>query len=488
MIANPQTQKSDQLFQPAFPWIVLLGFAFIITVFSALGGVGARLTNYLYPIISFAIGYFLYFRYPVLYNGFVWWLFFLSPFIRRFCDWRLGAYSPASESYILLAPFVVAMISANTMALNLPKTREQGSAPFVLAISAVLYGYLVAIAKGEDILTSTVSLLEWITPIVFGYHIYVNWNRYPLYSKNIQRVFLWGVLVMGTYGIYQFLVAPEWDRLWLIESEMISSAGSPTPFGMRVWSTLNSQGPFADYIVTGLLILLNCKGPLVAPAAIVGSLSLLLSLVRAAWIGWIVAMLSLLVSLSAKQKSRILIALIALAVMVIPLINIEPFSGVITSRLESMVNLQESGSVRERQFAFAAMIDDTLVEVVGNGIGTIDTDNALLVLFSNLGWIGVIPYVGSLIFGNLLIFTERNNKNDLMTAIIRGVLIKSLLSLLAGPTMREAQGMILWGFLGLGLSGRSYYRNFYKQQLLLLSHRESKVIAAANDVASDSSS
>ncbi|PZU98280.1 MAG: glucose-6-phosphate isomerase [Pseudanabaena sp.] len=483
MIANPQPQKSDQLFQPAFPWMMLIGFVFIIVVFSSLGGVGARLTNFLYPTISFAIGYFLYFRYPILYNGLVWWLFFLSPFIRRFCDWRLGAYTPPSSSYILLAPFVVAMISANTMVLNLPKTREQGSAPFVLAIAAVLYGYLVALAKGEGLLPSTVALLEWITPIVFGYHIYVNWSRYPLYSKNLQRVFLWGVLVMGTYGVYQFLVAPEWDRLWLIESGMNTSAGSPTPFGMRVWSTLNSQGPFGDYMVTGLLILLNCKGPLVAPASVFGAFSLLLSLVRAAWIGWMAAMLSLLVSLSAKQKARLLAALVSLTVILIPLINIEPFSGVITARLESMVNLQESGSAQARQYTYAVMIDDALIEIVGNGIGTVDTDSALLVLFFNLGWIGVIPYMGSLIFGNLLIFTERNNKNDLMTAIIRGVLIKSLLFLLAGPTMREAQGMILWGFLGLGLSGRSYYRNFYKQQLLLLTHNDLEV---TSDVSSKS--
>ena len=484
MIAYPQPQKSDQLFQPAFPWIILTGFVFIILVFSALGGAGARLTNFLYPIVSFAIGYFLYFRYPILYNGFVWWLFFLTPFIRRFCDWRLGAYTPASGSYILLAPYIVAMISANTIIRNLPKTREQGSAPFVLAMAAVLYGYFVAIARGESTLTITIALLEWLTPIVFGYHIYINWNRYPLYSKNIQRVFLWGVLVMGTYGIYQFLVAPEWDRLWLIESGMISSAGSPVPFGMRVWSTLNSQGPFGDYIVTGLLILLNCKGPLVAPAAAVGALSLLLSLVRTAWIGWIAAMLSLLVSLSVKQKSRLLIALVSLAIIVIPLINIEPFSSVITSRLESMINLQQDGSAQARQFTYAAMIDGALIQVVGLGIGTVDTDSALLVLFFNLGWIGVIPYMGSLIFANLLIFTERNNKNDLMTAITRGVLIKSLLFLLASPTMREAQGMILWGFLGLGLSGRSYYRNFYKQQLLFLSHSDLDV---ANEVANESS-
>lgn len=462
-----QPPISEKLFQPAAPWILLSSFCAVSLLLIGLGAFGAKILNFLYPITAFVIGYFFYFRYPILYNGLVWWIFFLTPFVRRICDWRLGAFTPPSGSYILLAPFLVTLVSGHTLYVNIPKFREQGSAPFILALAAVVYGYLVGVING-DLIKTTTSLLEWITPILFGFHLYVNWRRYPIYTKNIKRVFIWGLLVMGTYGIYQFLVAPEWDRLWMVGSGMDSSAGSPVPLGMRVWSTLNSQGPYADYAATGLLILLSCEGSLVVPAASVGALSLLLSLVRTAWLGWIAAMLSLIVSLTPKQKFRIVIAVTIFIIVMIPLINMEPFSKVILGRLETMTNLQSDGSGQARQLTYALLIDDALSEVVGQGIGSFDTDSAVIVLFMNLGWIGVIPYVGSLIIGSVMIFIEKSNKHDLMIPIIRGILIKSLLFLLASPTMRGAQGMLLWGFLGLGLAGRVYYQNYLLQQTLLL--------------------
>lgn len=70
--------------------------------------------------------------------------------------------------------------------------------------------------------------------------------------------------------------------------------------------------------------------------------------------------------------------------------------------------------------------------------------------------------------GSVMIFIEKPNKNDLMIPVIRGILIKSLLFLLASPTMRGAQGMLLWGFLGLGLAGKVYYQNYSLQQALPL--------------------
>jgi hypothetical protein len=466
-LEKSKSKVSEKFFQPAEPWILIFIFVFVSLLLIGLGSFGAKILNIFFPVFAFAIGCFFYFRYPILYNGFVWWMFFITPFVRRICDWRQGAFTPPSGSYILLAPFLVTLISGHTLYSNLPKVREQGSAPFVMALAAVLYGYLVGVINGDPIKTTT-SLLEWITPILFGFHLYVNWKRYPIYTQNIKRVFLWGVLIMGIYGIYQFLVAPEWDRLWMIGSGMDSSAGSPVPLGMRVWSTLNSQGPYADYATTGLLILLSCEGALVAPAAGVGALSLLLSLVRTAWLGWIAAMLSLLASLNPKQKFRIVVSIAVLVIVMIPLISMEPFSKVILGRLETMTNLQSDGSGQARQVTYAILIDEALSEVVGRGIGSFDTDSAVLVLFMNLGWIGVIPYVGSLLFGCILIFIEKNNNNDLMIPIIRGILIKSLLFLLASPTMRGSQGMLLWSFLGLGLSGRMYYQNYSLQKLLLL--------------------
>jgi hypothetical protein len=84
------------------------------------------------------------------------------------------------------------------------------------------------------------AFLEWLTPILFGFHLFIHWRHYPSYRQNIQRIFLWGVLVMGVYGVLQYLVAPEWDRFWLIN---VKAFGSAEPLAIRVFSTVNSPGP-----------------------------------------------------------------------------------------------------------------------------------------------------------------------------------------------------------------------------------------------------
>ena len=466
----PQAKISNALFQPAGAWIVILSLCLVTLMMIGLGGFGARILNILFPLASFAVGWLLYFRYPVLYNGFVWWLFFITPFLRRICDWRIGAFTEPKSSYIMLAPFVVCLICAHSIHLKLFKSRDKYSSVFILAISAVLYSYLVGtIYRG--FLSSTISLLEWIAPLLFGYHLAINWQRYPMYAENIKRVFLWGGLIMGIYGVYQFMIAPEWDQLWMIGSGMTSSGGSPVPFGMRVWSTMNSQGPFADYIVTCLLILLSCQSPFVIPAAGFSAFSLLLSLVRVAWIGWIVAILSLLTSLTAKQKFRLLVSLVVMLLILVPLINMEPFSTVILKRLETLTNLQNDGSGLARQGTYEAILENISTNFVGDGIGALEGDSALIVIV-NLGWIGGIPYVGGLIFGVLLVLMEPNRNNDLMLPVIRGILLKSLIFLLSSVTVKGAHGMLLWGFLGLGLSRVHYYRDYYFQEFLMLKSRE----------------
>jgi len=467
---DPHSKTSNQLFQPAGAWIIILSFCAVTLLMIALGGFGARILNVLFPMGTFAVGWLLYFRYPVLYNGFVWWLFFVTPFLRRICDWRIGTFTEPKSSYIMLAPFVVCLICAHSIHLKLFKTRDRYSSVFILAISAVIYSYFIGMVY-RGFLPSTISLLEWIAPLLFGYHLAINWQRYPIYAENIKRVFLWGGLIMGAYGVYQFMIAPEWDRLWMIGSGMTSSGGSPVPFGMRIWSTMNSQGPFADYIVTCLLILLGCRGALVIPAAGFTAFSLLLTLVRVAWIGWILAMLSLLASLTPKQKFRLLAAVVIMAIILIPLINMEPFSTVIFKRLETLTNLQNDGSGQARQDTYSAILENIITNFLGDGIGALEGDSALIVIV-NLGWIGGIPYVGSLIFGFLLVLMEPHKNDDLMIPVIRGILIKSLIFLLSSVTIKGAHGMLLWGFLGLGLAGIHYYRDYQLQQFLMLESRD----------------
>ncbi|PZO45073.1 MAG: glucose-6-phosphate isomerase [Pseudanabaena frigida] len=462
---NVQKGNTFNFFQPADAWGTIFVFVFVVVVLLAVKSTGSKALNILYPLGTFVVAWRLYFRHPILYVGFVWWVFFLTAFIRRFADFNGGAFTDPSP--MLLAPYTAVIVCSHTLYFNLSKSREQGSAPFVMAIVAIIYGYLVGLINGASPVTATVALLEWISPLLFGYHLFVNWNRYPEYCRNLQKVFLWGVLIMGIYGVYQFMVAPEWDRFWLENSPIKTSAGKPEPLGIRVWSTLNAPGPFASFMATGLLILFRCQSVLVLPAAGFGALSFLLSMVRTAWLGWSLGMITIITSIKPKQQLKLVLTILVLALIVIPLATIEPFASSISERLTTLVDVKNDPSFQARQFIYENLFNDALTSYIGSGLGiNLGQDSAFLVMMFDLGWIGAIPYVGGLIVLIISIFRTSTKTKDIFDSIIRAIVLQSIFYLFAGPSMKGATGMLLWPFIAMALAGRKY-NNYYESQLAL---------------------
>ncbi len=457
----PRQDNFLAFFQPSDAWTTIFIFVFVIlTAF----GVGAKALNIIYPLGAFIVSLKLYFRHHFLYTGFVWWLFMLTPLVRRIGDFRAGTLTDPSP--MLLAPYLAILVCIYTLHLNLSKSKEQGSIPFILAISGVVYGYLVGLINSNNFVSVTVAFLEWISPILFAYHLYVNWHRYPIYCRNFQKIFLWGVLIMGIYGTYQYVVAPEWDRFWLTNApNVLSSMGKPVPSGIRVWSTMNAPGPFSYFMSAGLLILFSCQNFLVIPAAGFGALSFLLSVVRTGWLSWFFGMIFISVNINPKQQFKLVLTMVVLAALVIPLATIEPFASTITGRLETLSDINNDGSFKERQGLYGLLIDDALQSYIGRGIGVAGGyDSAILVMLFDLGWIGSIPYLGSLISLVVLLFKNSQKNKDIFASVIHAIILQSIFYLFAGASMKGATGMLLWSSLALGLSGRNYY---YKSNLLL---------------------
>ena len=455
---EPPIEKSKPL-PTTEAWFVIFIFIFVTVILLVAGAIGSKILSVIFPLGAFIVSWFLYFRYPFLYIGFVWWLIFLAPFIRRLADFRAGAFTDSNP--ILLAPSLAIIIAAHTMYFNLSKSKEQSAIPFVLAVASVLYGYCVGLLNpSATFIKATLSCLGWITPIIFGYHLYINWRRYPEYSKTIQKVFLWGSLIVGAYGVYQYIVAPEWDRLWLVGSKMTGSAGSPVPYGMRVWSTLNSPGPFADMMATALLVLFSCRSPFVTPAAVLGILSFLFSAVRTGWLGWLGGIIFFISSLKSKQQLRLIVTGLILAMLIIPLASIEPFSTNIGIRLNTLGDLQNDNSAQDRKGIYQRFFDYGIYNLIGDGLGVNDTvDAGILSFILDLGWIGTLPYLGSLLLGSILLFRNLKKYSDLFINISCAVLIKSIAFFLAARATAGIHGIIIWMFLSMGLAGQRYLRH-----------------------------
>ncbi len=458
------TNNFSLLPKPEPAWIAILTLV-LFTVLGILAGAGSilRLT---FPLGAFAVGIFLYRKYPILYIGFTWWLWFLTPLVRRLVDYRSGWVEP---SPLLIAPFLVSLVTLVSVWKYLPKTYHLGGLPFLLAFASLLYGFLIGLIQSSPI-TATRALLDWLAPVSFGFHLFINWRDYPSYRQNIQRTFLWGVLIMGIYGVVQYLIAPEWDCFWLIESKMYTSSGQPEPMGMRIWSTMNAPGPFAGTMLVGLLLLFSCNSSLLLPAAGFGYLSFLLTLVRSAWGPWLVGTIILASSLKSQLQIRLIITMVVMALTIVPVITIDQFSKPISQRLETLSNLDEDNSAKERQNFFNNSIGPVLSNPLGSGIGnsfyidqsgqlkSLVIDSGIISLFFTLGWFGVIPYLGAIVLLFVSVFQYTEFRFDPFMAAARAVCITFLMTLIIANALIGIYGLLFWSFMALIIAAHRYYQ------------------------------
>lgn len=451
-------------FQPTYAWTAIISLV-IITAVAIVGGAGGVL-RIGFPVAAFAVGLFLYIRYPLIYVSYTWWIWFLTPFIRRLVDWKAGYQEP---NIILLAPYLVTFVTFWTFIKTLPKASQNGNLPFILASIGVGYGLMVG-AITQSITAVIVPLLNWFTPILFGSYLLTQWREYPAYSQTIRRTFLWMTLLTGLYGIYQYIVAPEWDASWLTLSGLTSSGGTPEPYGMRVFSTMNLAGPFSVAMTAGVLLLFSEQSPLKLPASGAGYLAFLLTQVRSAWVAWAVGLFVLGASLKPKLQMQMFITICLMVICVLPLTAIEPFGEVINSRLETFSNLEADTSYVGRMGIYETYLILALKTFVGFGLGGLQSigetlDSAIIDTMLTLGWIGTIYYMSGLfsLFQTLLKGQEASF--DTFASASRAISAAMLVMLLFGNVLLDLSGVVLWGFLGIGVAANRYNIDLQKSAI-----------------------
>jgi hypothetical protein len=133
-------------------------------------------------------------------------------------------------------------------------------------------------------------------------------------GQVLTNTFLWGVLLMSAYGMYQFLVAPPWDSYWLTEistgmAATSPSFGQPKPYGIRVWSTMNAPGPLSVMLSASLIWLATRDRIGSIIIALGGYGVLLLTMGRGAWLQTAFGLLLLIVGCRRRLPLRGLAAL-----------------------------------------------------------------------------------------------------------------------------------------------------------------------------------
>ena len=443
-------------------WLIVLGFA-LLTAFCLFFRLG-KFLNLAFPIGALIIGLLVYRKCSAVYLEFAWWLWFLTPWVRRVVDLQSGWTDP---SPILLAPMLVSAITGITFLKYFPRDGHRNGLPFTLCATSVVYSLLVGLISNAST-GAILGFLGWIDPILMGFYMFVNWRSYPNLAESMRRVFLWGTVVMGSYGVIQFLIAPEWDKYWLTQVNT-PAFGNPEPLGIRVFSTMNAPQPFAAVMVAGLILLFCNKGFFQLLGAGSGYLSLLLSTARSAWISWAVALLLFLPLLKSKLQIRIILSILVVFVLLIPLFTIESFSTTINARLDTFSNVQNDTSYSDRLSGYTELTGLALTQVLGMGMGYEivssslgSRDSGLLSMLFSLGWIGTLPYLSGmfLLFAKLLQGVE--GRSDLFLGAAAAIALGSFAQIGVNVATAGSLGMVLWGFLGIGLAGKQYYQHTAK--------------------------
>jgi hypothetical protein len=429
-------------------WIAIGGFI-LLTMAGTFGA--AKIMNYLYPASAFILSLFLYHRYPLLWHGFAWWLFFLSPLVRRIVDYRSSFVNP---SPVLLAPVLTMLVVLPSFLKFLPRLGHDGALPFGVSAVAVGYGFLIGYLHQTPWAKLILGTLGWLSPIMYGFYIFINWRRYPEYQKNFEKILTWGILVMGIYGIFQYLTLPEWDRLWLINAEF-NVAGNPFPREIRVWSTMNSGEPFSAVMAAGLILILNGRSPLAAGASVAGYVTFLLTLVRAGWLGWLAGMFVLFATSTAKFQGRLIFLGVTVTSLVLPIAISNNFFETISTRFSTFSDLENDGSANARQSAYAG-INSALGNILGDGISQLSLDSSIFSLLGELGWVGGIPYLFGLLGLIVACWKTSSHLLDNSSRLMFAASITCLVRIPLNNALVGVSGMFLWGCLAFFLAGAKY--------------------------------
>jgi len=462
MTSAPVSHPAPRPASAALVWVAAAASLLLILALFLTGrGTALRLAI---PAGAALVGLTLYLRRPIGYLHFTLWAWFLSPLVRRLVDWRVGF---EDRNLVLVAPMLVSAIAGLTLLRDRRLAGPVRLAPFFLCIAGILYGFAVGLIRWRLHASDAASpgevlygLFVWLAPLLFGLHLYLRWPMYEEHKRAVQKCFLWAVLLLGAYGIYQFVAPPAWDVFWL--EKMYSDVGAeafgrPGPFQVRVWGTMNSPGPFGNFLMAGLLLLFSVRSRIKPLATGVGYSAFLLTLVRTSWLGWLVGLAVLARNSKARQIPRLLLSLVLLPVLVSPLMLNPQIATVVADRFQTVRGIGGDESFQDRSEEYRVLLTSLAEDPYGEGLSNAEffqgylLDSGILRLLHACGWIG-----SALFLSGIALCARRmpsgGNSADPIAPIYWAVFVAMIFELLSGNMFTGPYGAILWICIGLGLT------------------------------------
>ena len=440
-----------------------LGIFFLVTLAGLAGG-GGSLFPPLYVGFAVLAGLVSFYREPGRYVTLVYGLVFFTPWVRRVVDFHHG-FNPTNV--VLLAPVLVALISALTLVYRARELRGVMLLPFTFSLAAVGYAYLVGVLKNGSV-PATYAMLTWIAPISFAVHLNLNWRIFPRLRDSFLTFMQWALPLTAAYGIYQVVRPPAWDRYWM-QMANVASVGAPVAFGFRAFGPLNMPGPYAVALLIGMLFLLGTSRRGVVLSLSLGLISLMLTRTRSAWAALVVGLMIVQFMGPIRRSIRNWVIIIVMIMLAVPLLSLNVFRESITSRLESFAAISRDNSFKSRVQVSYMATQAIYASAEGEGLGATgggtklmeverqaSIDNGFLEVFYVLGWPGgALLAVG--LAGNLLTLLRfRDAREDAFANSARACFWSMLSILLIGDIFSQAAGILFWGSYGFACCAHAY--------------------------------
>jgi hypothetical protein len=443
-------------------YLIGLFSGFILLVFML--GLGKILVP-IFPLGSLVIAVLLYKFDGLLYLQFTISLWFISPFVRRIIDYQ--------SSSLTFGPWILASLLVTAVAVidffkYAPSNYRRGSLPFVLAGTTILYGLLSDIAQNGVSQKIFIYFLDWIGPIALGFYVYRNWRAYPEILERVSWIFKWGLIVIGGYGIIQFITAPVWDRFWIDQIyplAEIPSFGLPEPFEIRVFSMLSAPQSFGNAVVAGIPMMIVSSGYVSWIAFFLSAISLLLSQARATWLGLSVAIIFLFPNLKVNSHLRLVSLFVILVLSTLQLLSIPEFSNIVGKRLDSLSDASSDNSFSGRVAGYDLLVNQVISEYFGRGFSGADFnvgntgfvlgDSTIFPMVLAFGLLGTLVYALAI----TMCFSNIAKDYNLLSKIDKS-LLSSCIGILAqfwfNNIAVNISAVALWLFLGLNMAAIKY--------------------------------
>jgi hypothetical protein len=424
----------------------------------------SKLLIVLFPALSLMVALYLIGRLRHYYIAFVCWLFFLTPMIRRIIEFRTGS---ATASFVMVSPFLACIAGLVVFRHDWSQLFTQRLRPWLYVAAAILYGTMVGLLSNPRIAVIQ-DLFGWISPICFSLYIYFHREHFAELFDTLRTSFLYGITVMGLYGIYQFFFLTPWDIFWM-EGSGLTSIGFPEPMQVRVFSTMNTPQPFADFLIVGLLLGVSSTRRIRFLAMPIGLLALGLTMSRSAWIGGVLAMAFLSISFTARQRVQIAALLLASVAVLGVAIQVPEIDEVLTRRLQTFNNLQDDGSVNDRVASQERAISLFQSSPFGLGLGADARsaqagpsygapklpialgDNGIEEIMLSFGWFGSIVFIIG--FGGAVLSCFSVQRTPLLIAA-KATLLSVLFQIPTMGIFPGAIGFIVWSSIGFCVASK----------------------------------